>query len=67
MDPNQPVGPSARDWANASLHLRKIETGKPEETIFEFKKRLIVNGVEHIQFVWLNQLQLRSIAIEHGL
>jgi hypothetical protein len=60
------VGPSARDWANASLHVTKIEN-QTEETIYEFRKELIINGVRHLQFVWLNQMQLRSVGIDQGL
>ena len=62
-----PVGPSPRDWANANLTLAKHETADPEKTIYELRKTLVVNGVQHVQFVWLNQQQLRSIGIEHGL
>jgi hypothetical protein len=60
------VGPSAREWANASLHVTKVENPQ-QETIYEFRKELVVNGVSHIQFLWLNQSQLRSVGIEHGL
>jgi len=61
-----PVGPSARDWANANLHVTKVENPQ-HETIYEFKKELVVNGVSHVQFIWLNQMQLRSVGIDHGL
>jgi hypothetical protein len=67
MSSDQPAGPSVRDWANATLHLKKIETDKLEEAIYELQKRLVINGVEHIQFAWVNQMQLRSVAIDHGL
>jgi hypothetical protein len=61
-----PVGPSARDWANASLQVTKVE--HPEQgTMFELRKELVIHGVRHLQFIWLNQLQLRSVGIDHGL
>lgn len=66
MSESIPVGPSALDWANAKLHVTKIENAQ-HETIYEFRKELIVNGVPQLQFVWLNQLQLRSVGIDHGL
>ena len=62
-----PVGPSPRDWANAGLTLKKVESAEPEETIYEVRKTLVVNGVRHVQYVWLNQQQLRGIGIDHGL
>lgn len=67
MNIDQPAGPTIRDWANAGLHLTKVDTGKPEEALYELKKCLVVNGVEHIQLVWLDQKQLRSISLDHGL
>lgn len=67
MSPDQPPGPTRRDWANTSLHLTKYETSNPEEAVYEIRKRMVINGVEHIQFVFVNQQQLRSISIEHGL
>lgn len=62
-----PVGPTAKDWADAGLLVRKVESEKPEETIYEFRKTMVVNGVPHIQFVWINQQQLRGVGIDHGL
>lgn len=67
MSSDRPAGPTLRDWANASLHLTKYESSNPEDTIYEIRKRMVINGVEHIQFVVVNQLQLRSVGIEHGL
>lgn len=67
MSAEMPVGPSARDWANAPLSLTKIESSDPEETIYELRKIVVINNVPHVQFVWLNQRQLRSIGIDHGL
>ena len=67
MNPDVPPGLSARDWANAGLHLTKLEGGDPEDAIDEIRKVAVVNGVEHVQFVWLNQQQLRGIGIDHGL
>jgi len=67
MSANHAAGPSIRDWANATLHLTKHEDGNPEETVYEIKKRLVLNGVEYVQYVCLNQKQLRSIGIDHGL
>lgn len=66
MNTDQPPGPSVRDWANASLKVVKVER-VGEEAIYEFRKELVINGVTHIQFVWLNQLQLRGVGIDHGL
>jgi hypothetical protein len=65
MNSESSVGPSAADWANASLHVTKLGTG--EAAIYQFRKELVINGVQHLQFVWVNQLQLRSVSIEHGL
>ncbi|MFO0863088.1 MAG: hypothetical protein U0744_00240 [Gemmataceae bacterium] len=62
-----PVGPSARDWANAPLKVTKVEANNPEEAIYEFRKELVINGVQHQQFAWVNQQQLRIVAIDHGL
>lgn len=62
-----PVGPTARDWANATVRVTKVATANPEETIYELRKTLVVNGVQHVQFVWVNQQQLRGIGIDHGL
>ena len=67
MKSDQPTGVSVRDWANASVRMTKHETKNPEETVYEFKKHLVVNGVDHFQWLCLNQLQLRSIGIDHGL
>lgn len=67
MNADAPVGPSARDWANASLQLTKIEATDSEEAIYELRKTFVVNGVHHVQFVWLNQQQLRGVAIDYGL
>jgi hypothetical protein len=67
MNVDVPVGPSARDWANAELKLAKVLAANPEETIYELRKVLVINGVRHVQFVWVNQQQLRSIGIDHGL
>lgn len=67
MNRIQSPGPTNQDWANADLLVTKVENSKPAETIYELKKRLIVNGVEHVQYVWLNQMQLRSISLDHGL
>jgi hypothetical protein len=65
LDP--PVGPTARDWADATLHVAKVENGEGRPPIFELRKKLIVNGETQIQFVWLNHAQLRSVGIDHGL
>lgn len=67
MSSDLPVGPTLHDWANASLQLTKFETANPEEAIYEIRKSMVINGVEHVQFVVVNQQQLRSVSIEHGL
>ena len=68
MNENIPVGPSAQDWAHAGLHVTKIAfPDEPERTIYELRKILVVNGVQHLQFIWLNQQQLRGVGIDHGL
>lgn len=67
MNSEHSGGPTIDDWANATLHLTKRTPDNPENSIYELRKRMVINGVEHYQFVWLNQSQLRSIGIEHGL
>lgn len=67
MSDEQPAGPSNRDWANAGLQLHRLENKDPAETIYGIEKRMVINGVEHVQYVWLNQLQLRAISLDHGL
>ena len=61
------VGPSPRDWANANITVSEYKTAEDQETLYELRKTLVVNGVTHIQHVWLNQLQFRKISINHGL
>jgi hypothetical protein len=66
MDFAQPAGPSVRDWAEATLKVTKVEReGSPQ--IFELRKQMVINGVLHVQFVWLTHSQLRSVGIDHGL
>lgn len=60
-------GPSNRDWANANLTLDKVEFADDGETIFQLRKEMVINGVVHVQYVWMNRLQLRSVAIDHAL
>ena len=67
MDLNQPAGPSVLDWANAGLKLTKVEPADGSGTIFEIRKEMVVNGVVHVQYVWLTLLQLRQLGIDHGL
>jgi hypothetical protein len=62
----EPRAISGADWAAAPLKVKKCESGS-EETVYEFRKEMIVNGILHVQFVWLNQSQLRSVGIDHGL
>lgn len=62
-----PVGPSLREWSDASLKLTKLEGDDPEQAIYELRKTLVVNGVPHVQYVWLNQQQLRGVGIDYGL
>ena len=64
--PHVPSGPTAEDWADAKLSVTKIETSN-RMAIYELRKVLVINGVTHIQFVWVNQLQLRSVGIDFGL
>ncbi len=67
MNINQPAGPSVRDWADAGLHVTKLENAEIGGPLYELKKQLVFNGVVHIQSVWLNQSQLRAVGIDHGL
>lgn len=66
MDIQNPAGPTAFEWANHSIQVKKIEHSGTE-AIYELRKEMVINGVLHRQFVWLNQSQLRSIGIDHGL
>lgn len=49
------------------MQLHRLENKDPAETIYGIEKRMVINGVEHVQYVWLNQLQLRAISLDHGL
>ncbi len=60
-------GPSNRDWANAKLSVEKVENTVNGETIFQFRKEMVINGVLHVQYIWVNRLQLRGVAIDHAL
>jgi len=56
-----------RLWADADL---EVVTFAPEDggpPIFELRKQLVVNGVLHVQTIWLNLLQLRTVAIDQAL
>jgi hypothetical protein len=55
MSSDQTAGLSKREWADAPLTLTKIETAEPEEAIYELRKMVVINGVPHVQYVWLNQ------------
>jgi hypothetical protein len=67
MAADQPAGLSSREWADAPLTLKKVEGGKPYDAIYELRNVAVVNGVPHVQSVWIIQQQLRSIGIDHGL
>lgn len=62
-----PVGPSPQDWAHANITVSEYKTDSEAETIYELRKTLVINDVTHIQHVWLNKNQLRTIGINHGL
>ena len=64
MNTDQPVGPSAQDWADAPLHVTEVKGQDGGQRIFRLQKQLVINGVPHIQFVWLNHAQLRSVGID---
>lgn len=67
MSFEQHPGPSLHDWAHASLQLVTITGPEGNEPIFELRKEMVINGVQHIQFVVLTRLQLREIGISHAL
>lgn len=42
------VGPSRKDWANANITVSEYKTAEDQETLYELRKTLLVNGVTPI-------------------
>ncbi|MDZ4819217.1 MAG: hypothetical protein SGJ20_09620 [Planctomycetota bacterium] len=63
----RPVDSLIEAWANAPLGLTKWEPNDGGPALYGLRKEMIVDGVREVQMVWINQAQLRSIGIEHGL
>ena len=62
MDPRYPA-PTEQEWATADVQVMLIG----ETQIIGLKKDLVMNGIAYSQTVWLTNLQLRSLAIDHVL
>jgi hypothetical protein len=56
-----------RLWADANLHVTKIEFSDGSPTIFRLQKQMVINGITHVHSVWLNLIQLRNVAIDQAL
>jgi hypothetical protein len=67
MQPDQSPGPSLEEWAHANMTVVKIAKPDGGDAIYQLRKEMVINDVKHVQFVWLNQSQLRAIGIDHGL
>jgi hypothetical protein len=64
MNAGQFDSPTAQDWADASLHVTELVNPAGGQRIFRLQKQMVVNGVMHVQFVWLNHGQLKSVGID---
>lgn len=62
----QPKPPTPREWADATVHVRRLSTEDPDATTVEITKTIERGGRKWTKSVWLNIHQLRAIARDHA-
>ena len=64
MNSSKGSDPLREVWANSNLEVTEVKFEDERPPIFELRKAMVINGITHVQSIWLSAQQLRSVAID---